>query len=562
MAFAMPDRTEFIAATILFTAMIALKTVNATHYFFNTDESQHLHVIWGWANGFVQYRDVCDNHMPLFQLAFVPIYKLIGDRADILYWMRFILLPMYFLAVWCTYRIGTLCFSRRVGVWAAIIAGSYPGYHFCSLEFRTDNLWAPIWLFSLVVLLSGALTIRRAIVAGLLLGLCFGISLKSILLLLALLISGALTLLFVGRRRVAISNRALAGCIVAFLLSAAIVPAVIIGAFALSSAWPAFRYWVFENNVVPGLRNHPAWWVFIFPIAFPVVILVGRNVIRATRDRNRAFRRGFVFLLCGFYLPALWSFWPLVTRQDYLPYHPLAFILYTGALLAIVSRFARPNKSDGGNFTRIPWPALVVVVEMIATLVLHPFWIDGSRNETDLLRATLQLTEPGDFVLDEKGETVFRQRAFPPIWEPCVVQRIRLGLMADDAAARCVRTQTCVAVLGKDISADATRFILQNYLPVGHRLRVAGTWLNPLPQNQRRSDFAVVIPASYEILARAGAVSGTLDGEPYGGARYLAPGTHTFIETADAAGLVLLWAQAADRHFTPFAFDRTSVPHS
>ena len=560
--FSMPNRTEFIAAAILFAVMIGLKVVNANRYFFNTDESQHLHVVWGWANGFVQYRDVCDNHMPLFQLAFAPIYKLIGDRADILYWMRFILLPMYFLAAWCTYRIGTLCFSRRVGVWAAIIAGSYPGYHFCSLEFRTDNLWAPLWLLSVVVLLRGALTFRRAIVAGLLLGLCFGISLKSLLLLLSLLTSGALTLFFAGQQKLLVSHRYLMGCIGAFLISVAVVPAAIIGAFAYSKVWPQFRYWVFENNMVPGLKNHPAWWVFIFPLAFPVLIFAGRFIIRATPDIHLAFRRGFIFFICAFYIPALWSFWPLVTRQDYLPYHPLAFLLYTGLLVAIATRFVQPGGVFGRIFARVPLPAVVVAVEMIATLVLHPFWIDGSRNETDLLQATLQLTEPGDFILDEKGETVFRQRTFPPIWEPCVVQRIRLGLMRDDAADRCVRTKTCVAVLGKDISAEATRFIVQNYLPVGHRLRVAGEWLNSLPQNSRRSDFTVVIPASYEILARKGAVAGTLDGVPYAGARYLAPGEHTFVETADADGLVLLWAQAADRHFTPFAFDRAPAPHS
>src|SRR5438477_8839 len=138
-----------------------------------------------WARGFVQYRDVFDNHMPLFQIMFAPIFGLIGDRATILYWMRFILLPMYFVGAWCSYRIGELLFSRRAGIWAVILAGLYSTYHFTSFEFRTDNLWAPLWLLCVTVLISGAFTVPRALIAGLLLGFCFSVSMKSILLFLA-----------------------------------------------------------------------------------------------------------------------------------------------------------------------------------------------------------------------------------------------------------------------------------------------------------------------------------------------------------------------------------------
>ena len=88
--------------------MIVLRIVNIIGYRFDADESQHLHVIWGWAHGLVQYRDLFDNHMPLFQIMLAPIFGLIGDRASDLCLMRFALLPMYFVAAWCIYRIGTL----------------------------------------------------------------------------------------------------------------------------------------------------------------------------------------------------------------------------------------------------------------------------------------------------------------------------------------------------------------------------------------------------------------------------------------------------------------------
>src|SRR6476659_11017482 len=218
---------EFTSAASLFIALIVFRIITVTHYNFGIDESQHLHVVWGWARGFVQYRDLADNHMPLFQILCAPIYKLIGDRGTILYWMRIVLQPVYIVAFWCTYRIGSLLFSRRVGVWAAILVGLFFDYTFCSVEFRTDNLWAPLWLLCMVVLLNGALTMRRALIAGFLMGLCFGVSLKTSLLAVSILIGGSVTLVLVGRERLGIGReRNLGGPLAAFS-TALIVPATI-----------------------------------------------------------------------------------------------------------------------------------------------------------------------------------------------------------------------------------------------------------------------------------------------------------------------------------------------
>src|SRR5262249_55699654 len=218
----MSGPAEFIAAVVLFALMIVIRVVNILRYRFDSDEPQHLHVIWGWARGFVQYRDLADNHMPLFHILLAPIYKLIGDRGTILYWMRIILQPLYILAFWCTYRIGSLLFSRRVGLWAAILVGLSFDYAFSSVEFRTDNLWAPLWLLCVTVLLSGTLTVRRALISGFLMGLCFGVSMKTSLLLMSTLIGGLLTLIFVGRERLGISWRQVLSALAAFFAAALI----------------------------------------------------------------------------------------------------------------------------------------------------------------------------------------------------------------------------------------------------------------------------------------------------------------------------------------------------
>ena len=542
---------EFTSAVSLFIALIFLRVITVMHDKFAIDESQHLHVIWGWARGFVQYRDLADNHMPLFQLLCAPIYKLIGDRGTILYWMRTILQSLYIVAFWCTYRIGSLLFSRRVGVWAAILVGLSFDYAFCSVEFRTDNLWAPLWLLCLSVLLGGGLTTRRALIAGLLMGLCFGVSMKTLLLVMSTLIGGSMTLIFVGRERLGIGRGQILAALAAFFASALIVPATIMAAFALYGIWPQFRYWVFDHNVVPGLSNHPAWWVIIFAVGFPLVALCARRIVAATPEAVVAVRRSFVFVTAGFFFTALLSFWPFLSRQDYLPFYPLAFIICTGAVLTISDRWVR-NRNAAKIWRVMPIPAWFGVGELLVALLAHPFWYDTAKLESDLLRDTLKLTEPGDFVFDRRGEMVFRQRCFYPIIETFTEERIRRGLMEDNVIQRCIDTRTCVAVLPGDMPSATFRFLEQNYLSIGNRLRVAGVLLHS-STDRKHFDFEIVIPASYKIIARdASTVMGVLDGERYEGkARFLSPGTHTFVQTSTGHDLVVFWAQAVDRHFRP-----------
>ena len=556
--FGMSGPAEFMAAVSLFLLMVVFRLVSITRFKFDSDESQHMHVIWAWARGFVQYRDVFDNHMPLFQIMFAPIFALIGDRATILYWMRFILLPMYFVGAWCTYRIGELLFSRRVGVWAVILVGLYALYHFTSLEFRTDNLWAPLWLLCVTTLISEALTVRRALVGGLLLGFCFGISMKSILLLLALLVSATIALFLVGRKQLGQSRSHLACCAAAFLAAVTLVPGIIAAAFALAGLWRDFRYCNFDHNILPNVdaKYHSAWWIIVFPVVFPFAIYAARLIVRATPEAAVAFRRAFIFLICGFYVLALRSFWEILMRQDYLPFYPLAFVFISGILLAFSSHLVRSDLRPSNYLRRVPLPAFVALADFFLVLATPRFWINSPQVETNLLRSVLKLTDPGDYVLDCKGETIFRQRCFWPVMESITLERLNRGLLADDAAERALETHTCVAVMMGRMPRRTEQFIWENYIPVGNDLEVAGRFLKPSAADSRRMDFEVAIPASYEIVAPDGPVEGMLDGRPYDGARFLAPGRHTFVQTSSRTQLAFLWAQAVDRNFAPTKFSQ------
>jgi hypothetical protein len=564
--FKMSGPGEFIAAAVLFALMIVIRVVNILRYRFDSDEPQHLHIIWGWARGFVQYRNLFDNHMPLFHITFAPIFGLIGDRATILYEMRFILLPMYFVAAWCTYQIGTSLFSRRVGIWAVILAGLYTRYHLISLEFRTDNLWAPLWLLCITVLATGPLTVRRALAGGLLLGLCFGVSMKSVLFLLSIAVAALLTLLLVGRRNLALSWTHLVHCIAAFVVSTTAIPATIMIFFAFKGLWRDFRCCVFDFNFLArgaSLANRIHLTLIII-IALPVILYVARRMICATEGAGLAFRRVFILLVCTSYFVASKTFWPVRSPDDDPPFYPLVAVLCSGALLALSTKLISFEWNAGQILRRVPVPAFLAVGEIFVLIAMQPIWKDRTKRETDLLRNVLTLLKPGDYVLDCKGETVFRQRCVGSVFEAITRSAIERGLRVDNGPQRCVETRTCAVStrLIKRFPHDTRVFVKRNYLPVTDSLRVAGRQLKSSAADPRECEFEVIIPARYKIISPSDTVSGVLDGTPYNGVRFLTTGSHIFKSESSPHQLVLLWAQAVDRDFSPFEHHTSQNSHN
>lgn len=558
--FGMLGRGELFAAAFLVALLIILSVLSVLHQRFNSDEAAHLHIIWAWTRGQVQYRDVFSNNMPLFHLLFAPILGLLGERATILYWMRFILLPTYFVTAWCTYKIGARLFSRRAGIWAIIGLGLYGAYRNFAFEFRADNLWTAIWLLCVVVVIHGAIDFRRSLVAGFLFGFCFAVSMKSVVLLVSLLLSALVTMAATHRRKIDMFWRNLARNAAAFLGAALLVPAAVMIFFALKGVWRDFQYGVFDYNLLAErlyrneifYQSDRTYASVIFLITLVASFYVARCIVRNSRPFDVAVRRAFVLLLYAFYVLALHLFWPPISRT-YLPIHPLAFVLGSGALLAFSDRLAASKWSAARIFRFVPIPIFVSIAE-IGFLVAKPqFWKDGTRQETRLLRSVIALTSPDENVLDCKGETIFRTRTFRPVLERIEMRQIEQGIMIDNAPERCIETQTHVAatLLLEKFSMRTRQFVKANYLPVGGDLSVAGKILRPSASDVRRADFDLAIPARYEIILDKAHVSGMLDASPYDGPRFLVAGHHTFESASEFQRLTLLWAQAVDRGFRP-----------
>jgi Dolichyl-phosphate-mannose-protein mannosyltransferase len=551
---AIPKTERQIGAVLLLIAF-GLRCLYITRYRYDSDEPQHLHTTWGWTQGLLHYRDFFDNHTPLFHMLLSPLVALLGERTNILTFMRFAMVPLWIVSLWCVAKMGARLYSRRVGLWAAVLVSLLPWWFFCSVEYRTDNLWTPLWLPALTVLVTGRLSKGRAFCAGLLIGLSFCASMKtSALVASAALAAAAAPMLCARRLDWKEAQRVSVGAL--FVVAGALVaPAALCAFFAAHGALQALFYGAIQHNLLAGVdaKNHPSYLRLALPLSLPFLFVAACWIGRFSPDRATAVRRAFLFLTATIYYGVLYSVWTLLTRQDFLPFYPVFAVVATPWVLQGVDAAAR---RFGAEERQAPLRAMalgaIAALEIGLILLGRSPFIDGTRREREILAETLRLTHPGEYVMDFKGEAVFRQRPFFYVLEPLTYVRLRRGLIVDNTAERLVKTQTCV-VLNQDrwYPREAAAFMTENYLPVG-RMRVAGRIIAPAPAAAGASiPFDVAVPARYVLWADGEPVHGTLDGKPYEGPIDLSAGAHVFQPAEVHRRLAIFWARAAEAGFAP-----------
>ena len=551
-----PARIEVVLAYALLAVVLFLKMLSVYHYRFDVDEAQHLHVVWGWATGQVQYRDVFDNHSPLFHMLCAPFLRAFGERADILVCMRLAMVPLYLLCLWCVYKIGAALYSPRIGMWTAVLAAPAPLFFFESTEFRTDDLWTPLWLANLVVFVSGELTVRRAFLFGLLLGVDFGVSMKTSLLLTTLF--AGVVVAFIFRRlcsREPIDWRKLSLCSAATLGGLVIVPAILLIFFAALHALPQLYYCVVANNIVPGFtrRNFLRNYGLALRIALPFFGAAAFFAFRAAPNLSLAVRRISIAMGTVFYITVLLSYWPDVTREDYLPFFPMLAVVV--APLFFFPEWSWPRWKYGVAASRALVVA-VVVVEIFALWHHYPLRVDHTVKAIKYRADVLRLTKPGDFVMDPTGESIFRPRAYYYVLETFVKLRMRMGLMPDGIVDELMAKRPAVAYTTSGVAGSKTRaFIEENYLPIGNPDNPVCVLGKVLPESAGDPDhfvFEVVIPARYALLCGSVQASGTLDGMEYTGPRVVESGRHEFRRAKGAGKVELFWADAFEKGYLPY----------
>lgn len=520
-------RSERLLAIAIAAIALLMRGVAFFHYRFDSDEPQHLHVAWGWTAGLLQYRDLFDNHAPLFHMAMAPLLRSLGERSDILLYMRVPMIVLWILVTAATFAIARRLYDVRVAVWATLILNVFPTFFLKSLEFRTDNLWNACWMVAVAVLVLGSRSTPLFFLSGLILGCALSISLKTSLLLFTLAAAAAITYFMCLRER---GTGLRARHLVAMAAGMVIVPSLIVAYFVWRGAWTEFVYCVFRFNGMVALTR-PAIAVWLpRAIYLPALALLMNKAWKYRRTTTTW--RFFFAVATGVFIITLGSFWILISPRDFLPFLPFVSIFLVAAL------------------TRHRFFVAVTATLAIACLVCTGYYaawlVNRTREFITMENQLLRLTRASDPVMDYKGELIYRRRPYYFILEYITRNAIVHGLVRDTVPEDLVRAQCHVAQAdGTQWPERARDFMIENYVDLG-RLRASGQWL------KGDGSFTIGIPGDYVILWRNGQAGGVLDGTPYRGPRLLAAGPHVFKGAIAGERLACLWAPAFARGFSPF----------
>ena len=481
-------------------ASLVLRAIAFFRYRFDSDEQQHLHVAWGWTAGLVQYRDLFDNHVPLFHLVTAPFLALVGERRDVLLWMRLPMLALFAVVIWGTYELGKRMYDARVGMWSAVLLSLFPSFFLKSLEYRTDNLWNALWIIALVLLVRQ----RSMFWIGLVMGCAMAVSLKTVLLLITIAAAALIT-----RTKLRDLHKFAAGFV--------IVPAILLATFAALGAWNEMLYCTLEFNRNLALTRKYLWvGRTIFPFAAAAVVYAAWYW--------RKVSSGWRYLLAvamGVYTVTLAGFWILISPRDFLPLMPLAAIFAAAAM------------------TRARRPLVSFAVVALAFVIGLWHYSDHFRNRTawhtTMLDQALRLTRPNEMLMDLKGETIFRKRPFYYAFENITRAQMSRGIIKDTIREDVIRTRTYVAQAdGPMWPPKARAFLSENFLDMG-RLRAAGQWL------RADGSFTIAIPGEYIIVNEDG---------PLGPPRDYPAGRYRIAPQKKLTGV--MWAPAFRRGHSPF----------
>ncbi len=549
------SKLEVAIGLVLFALMLALRWRYITAHPWNSDEPQHLHIVWAWASGLLPYRDVFDNHSPLFSWLFSALFRCFSERADIVEPMRFAMWPLFALSLWCVYRIGALLYSPRHGLWAAVISGFVPPWFAKMGEFRTDVLWTTLWLVTLLILLTGRMSRRRLFFAGLAMGATFSVSMKSTLLIITVLVAAGIAWV-IARRFAPTSSQqhssksgmlADAGAALGGLI---VVPSLFIAFFAAHGALGPFYYCIIQHNIMPG--SHTPWHFirqFLSPttlVAIPALLAGATALPLFATDPERAYRRLFVLLTAGLFYPILNALWTMITPQDYMPVFPLAGIVIAPPLLWLSGRFGDVR---GLKFLAMGLPLLLVAGELGWLVKGRPLSVQPNRDEINRIATVLTLSAPGEFVMDSKGESIYRPRPYYYVLETLTRKRLLKKMMPDELPQRLIETRTAVMCPTGRMTDASQQFVAANYIAVG-RVSVLGKLLTQ--ESSSPGTFNIDISARYTLLGKNGEVRGSLDSTQWAGPRFLEAGPHEFKGTADSGPIALVWATAVEKGFSPF----------
>lgn len=470
----------------------------------DSDEPQHLHVAWGWAQGLVQYRDVFDNHLPLLHVLFAPLLAIVPESSGVFTLARWAVAPFAIACSWMLYAFARPLFGARVAFAAALLFSVMPIWLPKSVEFRNDTLWILFWLAALALL-----TRRRRnafLFAGIALGLSLLASIKAIPLVLA-------HLLVMATQRRPIAFRA-----TLHIAMGIAVPLVAAGVcmLALGALDDLLFGSILFNASAPVRAARRIGGALTFAAGVPVVAVTWT---RAGRRFDAPAAR--LALFAFWYSAVLLCFWPIVTERDFLPLAPLAAIA-----IALHLPARRWHTALAG----------ALVVTTVASIAYARLWRPRDQARERFVDAAVRLTAPDDYVFDLKGDAVFRRRPVYYIYEDVGRALTASGAIPDSGPEHIAARGCCAAIADSSHIPPRTRAFLNAHFLGNGPLRVCGTRVEG-------TSFEIAVPQTYAVIADRPELM-SIDGKPYRGPLYLDTGRHA-ITRGGNAHVTIIWARAA-----------------
>jgi hypothetical protein len=514
-------------------ALFALRVIYLFVHGVDSDEPQNLHVIYRWWKGDLPYLDQFDNHTPLFHWLFLPFAALTGENANVVVFARLALVPFSFGAVWLFYVICRRLYDRLTALWSVAITLALADWALKSIEFRPDILWMLLWFAALCFLVrrdgrSGPLAF---FIAGILLGASACASVKTLFLLPALGIGWAGAWVLSRDFREWFTWPVILRCTIAAIAGFAIVPGILVACFASRGALDEMAFCVYAINKDPFLTNRS--WIFF--TGLPIAIAAAAWLIRGGGMRGA--QRGAVFLSAAAYTLAIIGFGPYesLAKQTFLPAYPL--LLAAACHLVLSLRSWRD-----GQISLIGSTACIALT--IAMMAGSPPWRDGTESQRELLRTVLEHTAPNDYVMDRKGETVFRKRPVYLVYVGNTEREMESGQLKAPDPQQLAETVTAIAIeRTSSFPKPMQNFLRENYVStIGGQLRAAGKVLKPSFENGRWIErTSLAIPGTYVVVKDDEVISEIT----------LSSGTEQTFTFPDRQQRILFWKPAWDRGLRP-----------
>jgi hypothetical protein len=375
---------------------------------------------------------------------------------------------------------------------------------------------------------------------------CFSVSFKSILLLLAAAIAFAAA--WTLRPRFAPDSRKIAagailnGSILAlggFLVFAGSMVCWFIGL----GAGPAMYRCIVEHNLGGSEADlsdrlissfvDPRIWFFV-----PALYFVGFQLAKFGSPARR-FPIAFLLLLTSSYPLLLRGIWPVVTRQDFLPYYPLLCASLSPLIFWTGKRLPRPIWSS--SLAPLASLAVLLLVEGGWSMELLLRKHNSDPVAAERISQILRLTKPEETVLDPKGEVVLRPRPIYDVLELFTMKEYRDDLMADRIPEQLIARHTMVAVRSDRYPEHTRRFLQENYLISG-RLLIAGIEAHESAGGALQ--FHLSLGGSYVFLSNGHLLSGKLNGVQISGKAEMEPGFFEFVPDSGDWPVTIQWERA------------------